>query len=306
MGEAGNKWEELSRKYRLHIQLERGLSANTVESYMRDLGQFSEFVLERYGLSPTNVEPRMIEDFMLALYDKGVEKSTQSRILSGIKSFYHYLLVTDVIDRAPTEFIDHPTISQTLPDTLSTEEIDSILDAIDLSAPQGQRNRAMIEMLYGCGLRVTELISLRISDLFFEEGFIRVTGKGSKQRLVPVNDECRRQVELWLDERAVMSIDTASIDILFLNRRGKKLSRVMIFNIIKDAVELVGIHKNVSPHTFRHSFATHLLQGGASIRQVQELLGHESIATTEIYTHLDSDHLTRTLGTYHPLSEEKK
>lgn len=304
MSDARNKWDELSKKYRMHTQLERGFAANTVESYMRDLGQFSDFVLERYGVSPTNVEPRMIEDFMLWLYEKGVEKSTQSRVLSGVKSFYHYLLVTDVIDKSPTEFIDHPTIGQTLPDTLSVEEIDAILDAIDLSTPQGQRNRTMIEMLYSCGLRVTELVSLRLSDLFFDEGFIRVTGKGNKQRLVPISDECRKQVETWLEERRTMTVDGGSAEILFLNRRGKQLSRVMIFNIIKDAVEMAGIHKNVSPHTFRHSFATHLLQGGASIRQVQELLGHESISTTEIYTHLDADHLTNTLNQHHPLGKK--
>lgn len=303
MGDADKKWGELAKKYRIHIQLERGMSANTIESYMRDLRQFEEFVLERYGLSPVNVEQRMVEDFLLFIYERGVEKSTQARMLSGIKSFYHYLLVTDVIDESPVQFIEHPSLSHTLPDTLSVEEIDLILDAIDLSAPQGRRNRAMVEMLYSCGLRVSELVSLRIQDLFFDEGFIRVTGKGNKQRLVPVSGECRRQTGLWLEERAVMNIDGKSSDVLFLNRRGGKISRVMVFNIIKAATEAAGIRKDISPHTFRHSFATHLLQGGASIRQVQELLGHESITTTEIYTHLDSEHLSRTLDRHHPLGK---
>lgn len=300
MGETAKKWEELSRKYSIYIRLERGLSANTVESYMRDLEQFSAFVMERHIAAPAQVEPRMVEDFMLALYEKGVEKSTQARILSGIRSFYHYLLVTDVIDSSPTDFIDHPRISHTLPDTLSLEEIDIILDSIDLSTSLGVRNRAMLEMLYSCGLRVSELVSLRFSDLFFDEGFVRVTGKGKKQRLVPVSEECRSRVAAYMAERPVPA-DEKSGSVLFLNRRGRQLSRVMVFNVVKDAVAAAGIKKSISPHTFRHSFATHLLQGGASIRQVQELLGHESIATTEIYTHLDSEHLRTTLDKHHPL-----
>lgn len=296
-------WEELSGKYRIFIRLERGLSDNTIESYMRDLGQFSGFVTDTYGAMPLEVGPEMVEEFMGHLFDRGVEKSTQGRILSGVKSFYKYLLLVDLLDKSPAEFVDHPKSGQSLPDTLSIEEIDLIIGSIDLSAPLGRRNRAIMETLYSCGLRVSELVSLKLSDLFPEEGFIRVFGKGSKQRLVPVSPEWRRQTEMYLDDRAGITPDTKSADILFLNRRGGKLSRVMVFNIIKSSVEAAGIDKNVSPHTFRHSFATHLLQGGASIRQVQELLGHESITTTEIYTHLNQEHLGRTLSEHHPLGD---
>lgn len=297
-------WRVLSERYRIYIKLERGLSDNTIESYMRDLRQFSEFVAGNYGVSPCDVEPCMIEEYMGALYDRRVETSTQGRILSGIKSFYRYLLLTDAIEKSPAEFIDHPKSAHNLPDTLSLEEIDLILDSIDLSSPQGRRNRAIIETLYSCGLRVTELTSLRLPDLFFDEGFMRIMGKGSKQRLVPVSHECMKQIKLYLEERPTPA-DDRNGDVLFLNRRGKKISRVMIFNIIKDAVSAAGIDKNISPHTFRHSFATHLLQGGADIRHVQDLLGHESITTTEIYTHLDADHLGKTLIRHHPLGDPK-
>ncbi len=296
-------WEALLRKYRIYIKLERGLSDNTVESYMRDVGQFAGFVQEAFDAGPVDVTPQMVEEFMSMLYDKHVEKSTQGRMLSGVKSFCQYLLLTDAIEKSPAEFIDHPKAGHALPDTLSLEEIDQIIDSIDLSAPQGHRNKAMLETLYSCGLRVSELISLRMSDIFLDEGFIRVSGKGSKQRLVPISDVWKERLRLWLDERRLLDIDEKSTEILFLNRRGKKLSRVMVFNIIKAAVTAAGIDKNVSPHTFRHSFATHLLQGGASIRQVQELLGHESITTTEIYTHLDSGHLRRTVNEHHPLGK---
>jgi integrase/recombinase XerD len=303
MVDKSNTWDAHLRKYRIYIKLERGLSDNTVESYMRDAGQFAGFAEEAYGVGPEDVTQKMVEEFMSLLYDKHVEKSTQGRILSGIKSFYQYLLLTDAIEKSPTEFIDHPKAGHALPDTLSLEEIDLVIGSIDLASPQGRRNKAMLETLYSCGLRVSELISLRLSDIFLDEGFIRVSGKGSKQRLVPVSDEWKRQLQLWLEDRLTIDVDEKSADTVFLNRRGKKLSRVMVFNIIKAAVEAAGIDKNVSPHTFRHSFATHLLQGGASIRQVQELLGHESITTTEIYTHLDSGHLRRTMDDHHPLGK---
>lgn len=300
---AATAWELYSKKYRTYIKIERGLADNTVESYMRDIRQFREFVMERYDISPLAIEPRMIDDFMTELFERNSEKSTQSRMLSGINSFYDFLLRTDILDKSPAEFIDHPKAGQYLPDTLTIDEIDLILDAIDLSAPQGYRNRTIIETLYGCGLRVSELVTLKISGLFLEEGFIRVSGKGSKQRLVPINNECRLQVECYLREKREKPADEKSSDTVFLNRRGKPLSRVMIFNIIKAAVLAAGIDKEVSPHTFRHSFATHLLQGGANIRQVQELLGHESITTTEIYTHLDTGHLHKTINEHHPLGK---
>lgn len=301
-------WKSLAKSYKMHIKLERGYSDNTVESYMHDIHKLEGFVTERYGEGPKGVTTEMVEEFLLDLFEHNAERSTQGRTLSGINSFFNYLLLIDAIEKSPTELIEHPKAVQTLPDTLSTEEIDSILDAIDLSAPLGHRNRAIIETLYSCGLRVSELVSLRLSDLFFgeDEGFVRVIGKGDKQRLVPVSDECKEQIMLYMEDRAGVKPNEKSADIVFLNRRGGKLSRMMIFNIIRNAVELAGIDKNVSPHTFRHSFATHLLQGGASIRQVQELLGHESITTTEIYTHLDTEHLRSALDSHHPLGKESK
>lgn len=301
MSDSAPGWDEMTDKYRIFIHLEKGLSANTIESYLRDISQFRDFVSDTYGVTPAKVTPPMVEEFMGHLFDRGVEKTTQGRILSGVRSFYKFMLLEDLVDNSPAEFVDHPKSGQNLPDTLSLEEIDAILDAIDLSPELGRRNRAMIETLYSCGLRVSELVSLKLSDLFFDEGFIRVTGKGSKQRLVPVSPEWKKQIGLYLEDRAGITPDPKSADILFLNRRGGKLSRVMVFNVIKAAAEKAGIKKSISPHTFRHSFATHLLQGGASIRQVQELLGHESITTTEIYTHLDSDHLRKTLSEHHPL-----
>lgn len=306
MAEYNPGWEELSKKYRIYMQLERGFSGNTIESYMRDVEQFGDFAAETYGARPLEIVPDMVEEFMGHLFDRGAEKTTQARILSGVKSFYKFLLIEGLLDRSPAEFIDHPKGGHSLPDTLSLVEIDAVLDSIDLSTPHGRRNRAMLETLYSCGLRVSELVSLSLSDLFLEEGFIRVLGKGSKQRLVPVSCEWRRRLDVYLDDRAAITPDHKSADILFLNRRGGKLSRVMVFNIIKDAVRAAGIEKNVSPHTFRHSFATHLMQGGAGIRQVQELLGHESITTTEVYTHLDSGHLERTLAEHHMLGDAKK
>lgn len=305
MAEPRDIWELYSHKYKIYIKVERGLSANTVESYMRDLRQFSEFISKRYEVSPLEVDMHMVEDFMTELFERNTEKSTQGRMLSGIGSFYDFLLRTDIIDKSPTEFVDHPKTGQYLPDTLSVDEIDKILAGIDISTKLGYRNRAMIEMLYSCGLRVSELTSLNISDLFLSDGFIRITGKGNKQRLVPVNDECSDILENYLKEYREKPADEKSSDTLFLNRRGKKMSRVMVFNIIKDASAIAGLNKEVSPHTFRHSFATHLLQGGANIRQVQELLGHESITTTEIYTHLDTEHLYNTLREHHPMGQKK-
>ena len=291
MAENSRRWAEISRRYRTYIKLEKRLSANTVESYMRDLEQFAHFVLRMWDVPPRKVESQMIERYMAWLYDRGCEKSSQARALSGLKSFFNYLLLTDAIESSPLEFIEMPKFSRRLPDVLSTAEIDRILAAIDRTTPKGVRDDAMLELLYSCGLRVSELISLRLCDLFFGEGYIRVIGKGDKQRLVPVSDTAREKIYAYLDCRKGGS---SSEETLFLNNRGGRLSRVMIFTIIKQAVLRAGIDKQVSPHTFRHSFATHLLEGGASIRQVQEMLGHENIITTEIYTHLDNEHLRET------------
>ena len=281
MAENTKNWVEISRRYRTYIRLEKRLADNTVESYMRDLSQFAHFVLLFYDAAPADVEAGMIERYMAWLYEHGREKTSQARILSGIRSF-----------------IETPKFGRSLPDILSTEEIDRIIAAVDRSTAKGRRDSAMLEVLYSCGLRVSELTSLRLGDLFFGEGYIRVTGKGDKQRLVPVSAVARDKIQCYLDERPRKF---AGADTLFLNNRGKALSRVMVFTIIRDAAHRAGIDKTISPHTFRHSFATHLLEGGAGIRQVQEMLGHESIVTTEIYTHLDGEHLRETVERHLPI-----
>ncbi len=297
-------WDEAKRKFRTYIKIEQGLSANSVEAYMRDVEHLCQFIEEHYGVTPADVEAEMVEAFMNSLYQQGTEKTTQARALSGVKSFYRFLLLADLTDRSPAANVDAPKPSHLLPDTLSMEEVRSVLEGIDLSTKLGHRNRAIIEMLYGCGLRVSELVNLTLNALFFEEGYIRVTGKGNKQRLVPINDTARRQAEIYIAQRGEGKINPRNDDVLFLNIRGGKLTRQMVFYIIKEAVASAGINKTISPHTFRHSFASHLLQGGASIRQVQEMLGHESITTTEIYTHLDTSHLRTTLAMHHPLTKK--
>ena len=298
MAENSRRWAEISRRYRTYIKLEKRLSANTVESYMRDLEQFAHFVLRMWDVPPRKVESQMIERYMAWLYDRGCEKSSQARALSGLKSFFNYLLLTDAIESSPLEFIEMPKFSRRLPDVLSTAEIDRILAAIDRTTPKGVRDDAMLELLYSCGLRVSELTSLRMQDLFFGEGYIRVIGKGDKQRIVPVSSTARDRIQRYLEERR--SVRTGE-EIVFLNNRGGQLTRVMVFTVLKQAARRAGIEKRISPHTFRHSFATHLLEGGASIRQVQEMLGHESILTTEIYTHLDREHLRRTVEEHLPI-----
>ena len=282
---------EISRSYRTYMRLEKHLAKNTIESYMRDLAQFAHFILRMYDVPPKRVEPEMIRNYLTRMYDLGREKSSQARALSGIKSFFNYLILNDMIEASPAELIEAPKTSRPLPDTLTTAELDRLIGSIDASTTKGLRDRAILELLYSCGLRVSELCELRIGDLFFGEGYIRVTGKGDKQRLVPISAMARERINLYLDYRKNRFRD----EVLFLNNRGCKLTRVMIFTIIKQAAQRASIDKKISPHTFRHSFATHLLQGGASIRQVQELLGHENIVTTEIYTHLNTDHLRETL-----------
>ncbi len=294
-------WDSLTKEFLGHLRFERNLSPNTIEAYEHDVRLLREFVEGNYDILPAEVRARHLEQFMAWVYDHGLEAASQARILSGVSGFFRFLQIAGVIEASPAEFLESPRTGRKLPDVLSLEEIDAVLAAIDLSHPQGHRNRAIIETLYSCGLRVSELVSLRMGDLFFDDGYIRVTGKGDKQRLVPLSGEARKQIGLWLEQRAGMTPQPGSAEIVFLNRNGKKLTRVMIFTMIRRAVEAAGIGKTVSPHTFRHSFATHLLEGGASIRQVQELLGHESILTTEIYTHLDRTRLARTLERIHPL-----
>jgi integrase/recombinase XerD len=299
MADVEKRWEELSRKYRTHIKFEKSLADNTVESYMRDLGALTAFMTAE-NVAPRWVTAALIEAFMASLYDLGVEKSTQARILSGVKSFFNFLLLEEVVASSPAEFVEGPKAGRKLPEVLSTGEIDGIIATFDTATDLGVRNAAMIETMYSCGLRVSELVGLRLGDLFFDDGFIRVTGKGDKQRLVPVSDAARDRVRAWLAVRD----GRVATDVLFLNVRGRGLTRVMVFTIMREAAAAAGISKTVSPHTLRHSFATHLLEGGASIRQVQELLGHESTLTTEIYTHLDTSRLRRTIDEHHPLGRK--
>ena len=296
-------WEKELQEYIYYIRLEKKLSDNTVEAYIRDLRQMAEYLEHEFSIRPQQAEEQHIEAFLAHLYDKGVKKTTQARILSGIKSFYYYLLINDRIENLPTEFIDPPKTGRKLPDVLSVAEIESIIHTFDSDTRFGIRNKAMVETLYSCGLRVSELITLRLSDLFFNDGFIRVIGKGDKQRLVPISETARHRIEEYLLQRQTMQTDAHDADTVFLNNKGRGLTRVMIFHIIKKAALAAGITKTISPHTFRHSFATHLLEGGASIRQVQEMLGHESILTTEIYTHLDSGKLRENVDLHHPLSD---
>lgn len=293
MAENSEKWKKTILAYRTYIRLEKNLAANSVEAYVRDLTEFSHFILRMYDVPPTKVEQVMVERYMLFLYERQRKKSSQARELSSIKGFYNYLLLGDQIEASPVEFVAAPKAGRHLPDTLTVEEIERIIDSITPYTAKGRRDRAMLELLYSCGLRVSELISLRMSDLFFGEGHIRVIGKGDKQRLVPIGSTARERIMMYLDDRREK--EKRDTDTLFLNNRGGKLTRIMVFLILRQAVENAGIDKTVSPHTLRHSFASHLIAGGASIRQVQEMLGHESIVTTEIYTHLDEGRLRSTV-----------
>jgi integrase/recombinase XerD len=294
MAENSDKWNRVAKGFEQYIRLEKHLSKNTVSAYMHDLDNFSHFILHHYDVAPTKVEQYMVERYMAYLYDEcHCKQTSQARQLSGVKSFFSYLLVNDKISASPTEFVTAPKAGRQLPEVLTIEEVELIINSIPSDTAKGKRDRAMLELLYSCGLRVSELTALRLSDMFFGEGYIRVMGKGSKQRLVPIGNVARERIMLYMDERK--SKDSKNQDILFLSNRGKALTRVMVFYVIRDAVERAGIEKSVSPHIFRHSFATHLLAGGASIRQVQEMLGHESIETTEIYTHLDTSRLRETV-----------
>ncbi len=292
MAETTKKWADTGRSYRTYIRFEKRLSAHTVEAYLRDLRDFAHYILRMWDVEPRKVEPEMIERYIAWLFDRGREKSSQARALCSIRSFFNYLLITDKVTNSPVEFIAAPKFGRQLPDVLTTDEIDRIIAAIDTSTTKGLRDSAMLETLYSCGLRVSELTSLRLSDLFFGEGYLRVIGKGDKQRLVPISTIARDRIQLYLEHRRPLR---AGEETVFLNNRGRKLTRVMVFTVIRQAAARAGIDKRISPHSFRHSFATHLLEGGASIRQVQEMLGHESILTTEIYTHLDSEHLRQTV-----------
>ena len=295
------KWEQALQDYRHFLKLERGLSENTLQNYQRDVEKLMDYLKEnQMEVSPLSIAQEDLSQFVYGL-GKSVAPRSQARIISGLNSFFNYLIFKQYRKDNPMELIESPKLGRKLPDTLSVGEIDELIKAIDLSKPEGERNRAMLETLYGCGLRVSELVELRISDLFFEEDFIRVTGKGNKQRFVPIGRGNQKYIDLYRRQvRVHQAIEKGQEDILFLNRRGKRLSRAMIFTIIRGLAEKIGLRKKISPHTFRHSFATHLLENGADLRAIQQMLGHESITTTEIYMHVDRTHLSRVLQKYHP------
>ena len=293
----------LRDEYHLYLKLEKGLSENTIMAYERDFAKLESYLADaRVELTDAKLEH--LRDFIIEINGLGIQPRSQARILSSIKAFYRFLIYKNIIDNDPTELLEAPKIGLRLPEVLSVEEIDHIVAAIDLSKPEGQRNKAIIETLYGSGLRVSELINLQLSKLYIDEGYMLVEGKGSKQRLVPLSPASVRQIKLWKIDRNALNVKSEYSDILFLNRYGRKLTRAMIFTIVKDLSEVAGIQKNISPHTFRHSFATHLLENGANLRAIQQLLGHESITTTELYTHIDVQFLRKTILDYHPMYKD--
>ncbi|WP_454802539.1 site-specific tyrosine recombinase XerD [Mucilaginibacter phyllosphaerae] len=297
-------WARAIKGFKAYLKLERSLAGNSIDAYSNDLEKLYQYAdLQLNKKSPTEFSLQDLRGFIIWINELGMIPSTQSRIISGIKSFYKYLLMEDLIAADPSELLETPKIQRKLPDTLSIHEIDKMIAAIDLSKPEGPRNKAILETLYGCGLRVSELTELRLSNLFLDSDveFIKVTGKGSKERLVPIGGEAIKALKIWIEQvRVHLDIQKGEEDLVFLNRRGKRLSRVYIFMLIKQLAELTGLKKTISPHTFRHSFATHLVEGGADLRAVQEMLGHESITTTEIYTHLDREYLKSTIIEFHP------
>ncbi len=296
-------WGQYINGFKNYIRLERRLSENTVIAYMRDMKNAQEFFESSNRNSPISLRYRDLQDFIGHINELGLEATTQARMVSSVNAFYKYLLFENLISDDPSELLETPKTARKLPDILSDLEIEMLIEAIDLSKAEGHRNRAIIETLYGCGLRVSELVNLNINDLFFKEGFIRVIGKGDKQRLVPIGNKAIKQINIYQDSyRTELKIKKGHEDFLFLNRRGAQLTRVMIFTILKDLSIKINLGKNISPHSFRHSFATHLIQNGADLRAVQEMLGHESITTTEIYTHVSREHLRTTILKYHPRS----
>jgi integrase/recombinase XerD len=295
------KWNNAIQDYQLHLKIEKGLAKNSIASYTLDVKKLIVFLAENeIKVSPIVISTDDIQQFIYNA-SKNLNARSQARLISGLRNFFDYLIFEDYRNDNPTDLIESPKIGRKLPDTLSLEEIDSIINSIDLSTPHGERNRTILETLYSCGLRVSELTELQVSDLFFDEGFIRVIGKGNKQRFVPINSQTQKYINLYLrNNRSLIKIQKGFEDTVFLNRRGRKLTRVMIFTIIKNLTEEAGIDKKISPHTFRHSFATHLLERGADLRAIQQMLGHESITTTEIYMHLDKSFLKNVMNTFHP------
>ncbi len=302
-------WKQALQDYQHYLRIERGLSENSISSYSQDLQKLIDYLKEhKTSESPVKIGQETLQEFVYSTA-KTVNPRSQARMISGLKGFFNYLIFEDYRPDNPLDLIDTPKIGRKLPDTLSNSEIDKLIAAIDLSKPEGERNRAMLETLYGCGLRVSELVNLKLSDLFFDEDFILVTGKGNKQRFVPITKVNKKYIDIYRYEiRVHLQIRKGHEDFLFLNRRGKQLTRAMIFTIIKQLAEKINLNKSISPHTFRHSFATHLLEGGADLRAIQQMLGHESITTTEVYMHVDRSHLAKVLHNFHPrkLEEEKE
>lgn len=294
-------WSRYIKGYQSFLKIERGLSKNTIENYSFDIQRLTDFLSKNeIAVTPIKIGEETLQQFIYQV-SKEVNARSQARIISGLKSFFSYLIFEDYRDDNPLELIETPKIGRKLPDTLSVDEIDMLIAAVDLSSPEGERNRAMLETLYGCGLRVSELVALKISDLFFDEGFLKVTGKGNKQRFIPIGEATQKYIEIYRNAvRLHLNIQKGFEDTLFLNRRGRQLTRAMIFTIIKDLANKINLNKTISPHTFRHSFATHLLENGADLRSIQLMLGHESITTTEIYVHLDRKHLTQIVNAFHP------
>jgi integrase/recombinase XerD len=295
-------WQSYIKGFKSYLQLEKSLSANSIEAYLRDVDKLVQYLeLAKLTLAVEEVELRHLEAFIKWINEIGMDAHSQARIISGIRAFYKYLLMEDVVRSNPTELLQSPRMARKLPDTLNIEEINKLIDTIDLSTADGMRNKAMLETLYGCGLRVSELVNLKISDMFLDVEFIKVIGKGNKERLIPIGSQAVKFIKIYQDQvRVHVTPQKGEEDMLFLNRRGRRLSRVMVFYIIKAAAASMGLQKVISPHTFRHSFATHLIEGGADLRAVQEMLGHASITTTEIYTHLDRDYLRSTIMQFHP------
>ena len=295
------EWITHIKNFQSYLRIERGLSKNTIENYSYDIERLVLFLKEhKIDVSPLEITEESLQQFVYTI-SKEVNARSQSRIISGLKSFFSYLIFEDLRSNNPLELIDSPKTGRKLPDTLSVQEIDTLIEAIDLSSNEGERNRAMLETLYGCGLRVSELITLKISDLFFEEGFIKITGKGNKQRFAPISEITQKYIHIYRESiRIHLNVQKGFEDTLFLNRRGRQLTRAMIFTIIKNLAVKINFKKTISPHTFRHSFATHLLENGADLRSIQLMLGHESITTTEIYVHLDRKFLREVLHNYHP------
>ncbi|MBO4333529.1 MAG: site-specific tyrosine recombinase XerD [Paludibacteraceae bacterium] len=295
--------QPIIKEYDTYLRLERSLSDNTRSAYLEDLAKLLGY-LEGTNIDIQEVRREQLEDFLIDLSDVGITPRSRARIISGIKSFYQFLLMTDKREDDPTELLEMPQIGKHLPEVLSIEEIDALESKIDLSQPQGHRNKAIIEVLYSCGLRVSEMLNLKISDIFFDEQFITVVGKGNKQRLVPISQSAIKYINFWLEDRDNLNIKKGCEDFVFLNHRGGQLSRIMVFNIIKDLAAKAEINKTISPHTLRHSFATHLLEGGANLRDIQEMLGHKSILTTEIYTHIGQNHLREAIEKFHPFNKK--